>query len=143
MPLVPIIMIAGFAYVFFMQKKKPAPPNPNLKPLPGQRVIPQFAELERKDTMRFPVGDVWLLEADVPLLLESVVTEEKIREALEELNLTPLSVRKDRPEWWPVLSDADWYVLVTNTGETRNVELPGPVERVWMATPPKVVSSEH
>lgn len=132
----PLLWIGlGAAALFALTRKKPAPPNPDVGKgfVPGDVVRPKFTELEKTDPMTFPIGTTWIVEADVPWFAEAAVTEQKVRDGLRDQGLLPLRVSRTRPTYWPVLSEADWYVVVTNADKTKSVSLPSAVDRVWQA----------
>lgn len=116
------------AVAIFWPPKPPAPINPAPTPVPGNPGAPKFRKLVASEGMVFPVGTTWLVEADVPWFASGLVTEEAIRKKADELGLLVLRASKTRPSYWPVLSNADWYVLLVNSDKDKRIDPPSGVQ---------------
>jgi hypothetical protein len=116
-----------------MRREPEAPPNLRASPIPRAGTTARPVEVRPLPvSVDVSPGAVVLAEANVPFLASSFVTEGKIRSGLTERGFLPLRVSETRPGFWPVLSDADWYVLATYIGDHRTAQnIPSAVSRVW------------
>lgn len=129
-PLLYIAAAAGVLYALTAKKESPvAQLNPRGAPPEGGTRFVRMVDIP--PAISAEPGDVWLAELDVPFFARALVTEKKLKEGLAEKGLLGLRVTRERPEWWPVLSNADWYILATVTGAKAELEVPSAIQRLW------------
>lgn len=133
-----LLLLGGAAWWLLSRapkEDKPEPsPNPRPAPLPGGVAAPHFRQLKTvPDSLFVETGSTWLGEADVPFFAGPLVTESAIRDHLESKGILPITVSEKRPDFWPVLSDSDWYVVGTSISPAQTLDVPGAVVRIWEA----------
>jgi hypothetical protein len=76
-----------------------------------------------------PGTEYW---AEVRIPQWAVVTAQALADHLsKEVGFRALGITRKRPKWWPAPGPATYYVWAVAEGQTRTVQLPTAVHRIW------------
>lgn len=125
------------ALALMPSQRKPAPQNPQAGqgvPAPGTSAGPVtrfVAVTPIPSQLTIQTNETLLAEVSVPWFASGMVNTQKIQDGLAEKGLFALNVNTQRPAYWPLLSEADYYVTAANVGPTKSFELPAGISRLW------------